>query len=85
MDASDPKAVVAHQLRMAKTSILRARQDTSVTTDVQSALLSLHAAVVALAKIEGIDPEAPPAAGAYVAPRSVPRDPDDPNPATMGF
>ncbi|WP_242089201.1 hypothetical protein [Curtobacterium sp. DN_7.5] len=85
MNAPDPTNVVAHQLRLAQASIKRARQDSAVSTDVQSALLSLHAAVEALAKLQGIDPENPPAGGGYAVPRGVPREPGDLNPGTMDF
>ena len=51
LEGPDPKLVVRNQLINAHQYLLAARQDKSVPNSVGSALLSLHAAVKALADV----------------------------------
>jgi hypothetical protein len=77
----DPKAVVRHQLDLAKNYITHARRDDRVPRPAGDALLALQTAVEALAVIVMREQNA----DENVGPQSVPTGDDHPNIRTMGF
>jgi len=82
LEGPDPKLVVRNQLINAHQYLLAARQDKSVPNSVGSALLSLHAAVKALADVVLEDDQNGSVGSGLlptVASRAVPRNPDQPN------